>query len=381
MSMYKELGLKPLINAYGTITRIGGSLMAPQVIEAMKEAAKSYVDLASLLKATGERIANLLDVPAAFITSGAAAGACIATAACMVGTDKKKIYQLPDATGLKNEVLIHRTHRNVYDQPIRMAGARLVEFCYANKVEKWQLEAAITEKTAALFYFVTLNDRGTLPFEDIVDICKAYSIPVIVNASAEVPPLSNFRSYLSKGADLVIFSGGKDISGPQGTGLILGKKDLIKACTMNANPNYSIGRPFKVGKEEIIGLTKAIEIYVQQDFDSRMVRWQKMARNMEEAVQGIPLFQVEYVSSGLDGIRPNIIPRVYIKPETTFLKKQIGKIVSELKEGSPAIAVGYSDSSIILNPQVLHDGEGKIVGREVRKILLRYSQADSDYEM
>lgn len=300
----------------------------------------------------------------------------------MAGTDKARIYQLPDATGLKNEVLIHRTHRNVYDQAIRTAGASLVEFCYADKVEIWQLEKAITEKTAALVYFAMFEDvcsRGTLPLAEICSVCKKHNIPVIVDAAAELPPSHNFRGYLDQGADLVIFSGGKDICGPQGTGLIIGQSELIAACARNSNPNYSIGRPFKVAKEEIVGITKAVELYVKRDFNQRMEIWERQARYMENSLLGIPGFKVTYVCPAEKHSvgRPHIVPRVNINPETSGLKRSMPEMVRKLKEGSPAIAVNSDPETIILNTQMLKEGEEKIVAAKVREVLLQYAPAEA----
>lgn len=376
-SVYDELGVRSLINATGTVTKVGGSLMAPEVLRAMQEAASEYVDLSELLSCAGARIAQLFDVPAAHVTSGAGAAGCVAAAACMTGSSKSRIYQLPDTSGLKDEILIHRCHRNVYDQPIRMSGAKLVEFCFANKVESWQLSEAVTDRTAALFYFVNLSHSGTLPFDEVVSVCRSEGVPIVVNAASELPPPGLIKDYLSRGADLVICSGGKDIAGPQGSGLILGREELVAACALNSNPHYSIGRPFKVSKEEIVGLVKAVEIYTGLDHDERFAWWASQADFIYRSIKDVAGFRIEYRRHGDVGGRPPQVPRIYISPESTA-DTSIADVATALRGNDPSIAVGLERDRLIVNPQCLRGGEEKIVAAELKSCLEGFARRVTD---
>src|SRR6516225_2328305 len=254
VDIYDRLGVRRVLNAQGSLSKIGGSLMAPEVLAAMGEAAQSFVEISEFLDKAGRHLAALIGVEAAFICSGAAAGLVLSTAACVAGKDPAKIFRLPDTQGMKNEVIIHRQQRNHYDSCIRQAGVKLVEIGLARETHPWELENAISERTAAVVYFVAYARRNTLTLPQVVAIAHAARVPVIVDAADELPPATNLRRFTDEGADLAIFSGGKAIGGPQASGLILGNRDLIEACAVNAFPNYAIGRPMKIGKEEIAGL-------------------------------------------------------------------------------------------------------------------------------
>ena len=190
----------------------------------------------------------------------------VAVAACMTGRDDAKVHQLPNTDGLKDEVIIQVMQRNFYELMIRLAGARLIEVGLANQTYPWHIESAINEQTAAIVHFVAYSPPQDLPIETVIEIAHKHGLPVIVDAAAELPPFSNLRRYADMGADLTIFSGGKGLRGPQSSGLILGRKDLIAACAMHSNPNHGVGRPAKVGKEEIIGLVTALELFASEEF-------------------------------------------------------------------------------------------------------------------
>ncbi|MEM3658313.1 MAG: aminotransferase class V-fold PLP-dependent enzyme [Candidatus Hadarchaeum sp.] len=370
MGVYDELGVKKLINAWGTVTKIGGSKMPPEVLQAMCEAAQAYVDINELLNKAGKRIAELLGCEAAFITSGAAAGLAVATAACMAGTDPVKIARLPDTSGMKNEVIILKCHRFRYDQAVRMTGAKLIEVGLADRTLPEEIEAAINERTAAILYVAESEHvRGSLPLDKVVIIAKKYKVPVIVDAAAELPPVENLRRYLDTGADLVIFSGGKDIRGPQSSGLILGNESLIKACAANSCPNHGIGRPMKVDKETVIGLLKAIEIYLQQDFVREMQRWEEMIQYFVDQLKELPGIKVWRGFPSEPGIQPACIPRAYIEVNERQLGMSIKDIQSKLFEGDPGIVVGTFEKGLVLNPHMLEDGEEKIIVDRFKKIL------------
>jgi len=370
MGIYEELGVKRLINAWGTVTRVGGSIMSPRVLEAMTEASEAFVDIDELLLKAGARIAKITGAEAAFITSGAAAGMAVAAAACIAGTDRAKIERLPCTEGMKNQIVTMRSHRVLFDQAMRLAGAELVEVGYPKHSFPSQLEAALNEKTAAVFYLIEADAyRGSLPLTDVIAIAKKTCVPVIVNAAAELPPADNLRKFTGMGADLVIFSGGKDIRGPQNTGLILGRGKLIEACALNSNPNYSIGRPMKVSKEAIAGLLRALELYVEQDFDTEMKEWEKQVLYFIAELSELPYLSVRKGFPTQPSIQPACIPRAYVEVDEKRLGTNAAEIVSSLREGTPGILVEQMRGGFILNPQMLEKGEAEVVVRRVKEVI------------
>jgi len=372
LDVYEKLGVKKYINAWGTVTKIGGSIMPPPVLAAMTEAAQSFVDIEELLRKAGNRIAELVGAEAGFITCGAAAALSITTAACMTGTDPVKIVRLPDSEGMKNEVIIHKAHRTPYDHAIRQVGAKFVEVGFPQVTFPWELEKAINGKTAAIVYLPQFEPReASIPLSEAISVAKKTGIPLIVNASAELPPPENLRKFIQMGADLVIFSGGKDLCGPQSSGLILGRKDLIEACMLNSNPFFSIGRPLKVGKEEIIGLLTAIELYLKQDFKSKFKLWEDQVNNFIESVAELQHMIAQRRFPTDEGIQPICIPRVYIDLDEAALGITKEEVVRQLRDGEPGIFIGVSKRAIILNPQMLRPGEEQIVAQRFKQILLQ----------
>lgn len=370
MGVYERLGVKKLINAWGTVTKVGGSIMPPQVLEAMNEAAQAFVDIEELLEKAGARAAELTGAEAGFITCGAAAALSISTAACMAGTDPAKMRHLPDSEGMRNEVVIHKGHRNPYDHAIRQVGAKLVEIGFAWTTFPWELERAINERTAAIAYFVQFEPgSASMPLPGVIEIAKRRGVPVIVDAAAELPPRDNLRKFIEMGADLVIFSGGKDLCGPQASGLILGRKDLIEACALNSSPNYSIGRPMKAGREEIVGLITALELYLAQDFESEMRSWEEQVDYLIGALAGLPHVIVRRGIPTDEGIQPACIPRAYIDIDEGGLGMTKEDVVRRLREGDPGVVVGVSRRSIIVNPQMLRRGEERVVARRLKEVL------------
>jgi uncharacterized pyridoxal phosphate-dependent enzyme len=370
MDVYDKLGVKKIINAHGTLTRLGGSLMEAPVLEAMTEAARHFVDLDELQERVGERVAELLAVEAAYICSGAAAGLTLSTAACVTGTDPARIRRLPDLRDMKNEVLVQKSHRNGYDHAVRQVGVTLVEFGLIKETLPWELRSAINERTAAIVHFVEFENARNLPLDQVIDIAREFDVPVIVDAAAEIPPVENLRRFVDMGADLVVYSGGKDIRGPQSAGLIVGRRGLVGACALNGNPNDGIGRPMKVGKEEMVGLVVALERYLQQDFGAEAQGWEAVVARVVQALDGIPGVQARRVSPSEPGVQPNWIPRVYIDwdPRTVPLSRdEIGR---RLLAGEPAVAVGASATGLYVNPQTLEPGEEDIVARRLREVFV-----------
>ncbi len=366
MSIYDELGIAKIINGGGTLTKLGGSKMAPEVSAAMSEAAGAFVDIRALHANAGEKIAGLLGVEAACITSGAAAGIAISAAACMSRGEIHKTLQLPETTGMPNEVLMLKSHRILYDQALLVAGARVREIGMTSSAHPAQVEAAVCEKTA-MFFYVAENERmrGSLPLPEIAPMMKKHRIPVVVDAAAELPPTSNIRKYLDQGADLVIFSGGKEIRGPQSSGLILGDRRLIEACDANCCPNYGIGRPMKIDKETIVGILKAVELFVKKDYVREMKRWEAMVASMVNAFHAIPGVDARRGFPVEPGIQPVAIPRVYIKSGRTPAKE----LQDRLMNRSPFVYVDVQDDEIVINPQCLEDDEVAIVIKALSGLL------------
>ena len=369
MGIYEELGVRPVINAVGTVTRSGGSLMPLEVLDVMREASQQYCLLDELHEKVGQKIATMLDVDAAYVTSGAACGLLLTAAACMAGTDPDKITQLPDTTGMKHEVIIQTVHRIAYDQCIRLSGARLVEIRDQGTPPTEAMCNAINENTAAIFYLANaMHNDVSVPFEQVVEMAHAASVPVIVDAASECPPVSTLTRFSRAGADLVIFSGGKSIMGPQSTGLIIGRKDLIAACAANGNPFATVGRPAKVSREEVIAFIKALELYLARDHDADRVRWEGQVRYIEEALAGIPHFSVARFTKG----ETYTVPLLYIRPEAgAGITRE--EIAEALLEGEPRIVVGqhFTEDGIAINPHMLEPGQERIVAERCREVLTR----------
>lgn len=371
MNIYRTLGLRELINAEGTITRLGGCVMDPAVVAAMAEAAKSFVDLNQLLAKAGRHVAGLLGVEAAYITCGASAGLTLSTAACITGADPAKIRQLPDLGAIeKNEVLIQKSHRNGFDQAVHQAGVKILEFGLIKETYSWEMRSAISEKTAAIVHFLEFENHRNLPLPEVIAIAKEKEVPVIVDAAAELPPAENLSRFFQMGADLTVFSGGKDIGGPQASGLIVGRGDLIACCALNANPNYSIGRAMKAGKEEIAGLVTALELYLQQDFAAEEQRWEDMVAFMVAALADVPGLCARRVSPSEPGVQPNWIPRMYLDWDQKIIPLDQDEVKSRLLQADPGIAVGTTSTGLFVNPQTLVPGQEKIVARRLRDVLL-----------
>ncbi len=377
MDRYDKLGVKKLINAEGTLTRLGGSVMDPAVMDAMIEASKHFVDLNELLQKSGEYVANLLGVEASYITSGAAAGLTLSTAACITGMDPAKIRQLPDLQGLKNEVLIQKSHRNGYDHAVRQAGVTLVEFGLIKETYPWELKAKISDRTAAIVHFLEFENDRNLPLSEVIPITKEMKVPLIVDAAAEIPPVENLSRFFHMGADLTVFSGGKDICGPQSSGLVVGRRDLIDACALNANPHHSIGRSMKVGKEEIAGIIAALELYLKQDFAAEEKMWEDMVAYIVSTLSDIPGLNARRVSPAEPGVQPNWIPRVYLDWEKKTIPLCRSEVKSVLRQGEPGIAVGATSTGLFVNPQTLEPGQEKITAKALRKV---FGSADQFYK-
>ena len=367
-SVYTRLGVRRVVNGLGATTLYGGIPPHPQVVEAMAEAAAWRVDLPELLAASGQRIAELVHAPAAYITTGAAGGLLLATAACVAGTDPRKIVRLPDTTGMKNEVVIQRKQRMNFDHAVRGAGVRLVEVGWSHaSTAAWEMEAEITERTAAVLHAAPYETYATLSLADVIPIAHARDVPVIVDAAPCLPPVSNLWAYTQLGAALVSFSGGKAIGGPQGTGIILGRPDLIAACAANAGPSpNTVGRPLKVSKEEIVGLVVALELYLGRDHDQDQATWRQRNAAILAAIAHVPNI-VAWEEPFAQEFIP--IPEVRLRPVATAAKGWLQSVVDRLAEGEPSIRVGTWHGAISISPHAIDDDEVPWVADRLAAVL------------
>jgi L-seryl-tRNA(Ser) seleniumtransferase len=360
MSIYDELGVRPLINASATLTRLGGSVMPPEVLEAMVEASKHFVNLDELQRAVGNKLAELTKNESAYVSTGAAAGLVLATAAVVAGSDPKAIQQLPDCSGLKNEVIIHKSHRNGYDHAVRQVGVKVVEIGTETETKAEELESAINDKTAAIFWFQGgMTGHADLPLQTVIDIANRSNVPVIVDAAAQVPPVENLWKFTQLGAALAIFSGGKDLHGPQASGLVVGRKDLIDHMRVNGSPNHSIGRPMKVGKEEMVGLLTAVQLYLKRDHEARASQDEEVVAGWCSELNRISGVQAERSFPNEAG-QPLPRAKVVIDPAKAGMSRD--EVVLALRNGTPSIEVASSGmDTIYVNPMTLADGEDQIV--------------------
>ncbi len=368
MGIYEDLGVRTIINGSATLTRLGGSLMPPAVLDAMAEAAGSFVDIDELQEKVGRRIAAWTHNEAAYISCGAAAGLTLATAACIAGSDPSLREHLPYSDGMKNEIIIHKKGKVSYAFAIRQAGGKIVEIGDENGASEEDLESAIGDKTAGVFYFVNPNnDPGQVPLERGIEIAHRRSVPVIVDAAAQIPPIENLWLFTEAGADLVLFSGGKGLRGPQSSGLMLGKRSLINAVAYNACPRSFIGRPMKVGKEEIIGLMTAVRLALDLDQEALVRSYEEQVQAVIEALSGIPHVNVRRNFPSEAG-QP--MPRAELILDEGPLGLKRDKLLKQLLEGEPSISIAPSGAAgVYINPQTLEKGEIEIIIRRISEIL------------
>ena len=370
---YARLGVQPVINAQSWVTGLGGSLMRPEVLSAMNEAATCFVDMVELNRAAGEVVARACGAEAGMVTAGASAAGTIAVAACMTGVDRAKAEQLPDSTGMKNEVVVYKGERNRYDMSFELPGARIVEWGMLGAAAAYQLDAAITDRTCAVAaVFQPLLKRG-LPVSVMCEVAHARNVPVIVDAAAEVPPLANLTGYLQDGADLAFFSGGKGIGGPQNAGLLAGRADLMEAAYVNAlnldAPRAGVARGMKASKESIVGMVVALELLIETGEDALHEGWMAKARYIRGRLEHIPGLRVVIEGSSPDRHGPQ--PVVYFEPG--WRGPSPAEIRRRLLDGDPPIHVGmgYYADEINLVMVCLQDGEEEIVAERLLEILER----------
>ncbi len=354
---YADLGVRPFINCVGTITTLSGSLALPEVRQAMSEASTGYVKIAELMDAVGRRIAELMGCEYALVTAGCAAALSQVTAACVAGTDPDKVACLPNTEGMKNEVIVQKAHRVGYDRAITAVGTRFVE------VESMaELEAAYSERTAMIFIFGDAADRGPISVKDMAASGHAHGVPTFVDAAAERPDAPN--CYLEDGVDAVAYSGGKCLRGPQASGLVLGREDLLKAAFLNGCPHGSIGRPMKVGKEEIMGLLAAVEQWVVRDHKAEWKEWERRLSVITEAMNAFDTVEANTRQPG----RSNVAPHLSITWDAEQLGVSGSQLRQHLEEGEPRIEMPVGDGSLTVNPYMMEEGEAESVAKRLGEI-------------
>ena len=367
--IYRRLGVTPAIVASGATTMYGGSKLRPEVVDIMEKASRTMVNLDHLNVAAGRVIAEVTGAEAGLVTSGAAGGLVLQAAAVMAGKDPATMARLPSAHGLKNEIVMHKSHRFPYDQCYTSTGATIVDIGDGRRCQPWELEAAINENTAAVAYlFSGFLTRRAIPLEQVVEIAHARDVPVIVDAASYLPPRANLRRFTDAGADMVQFSGGKAVRGPQGAGILAGRADLIEAAYANASPHQFIGRGMKVAKEEIVGLVEALRIFVNEDEEAETRRFTEMCQQVVDALIESPGLEVSVMHDEWDYLIPHAVMR--------FTRDWRGPSRDEVNDamaaGDPPIYMHniYNPDELAVDPFNLDEQELEIVIRRLREALL-----------
>jgi L-seryl-tRNA(Ser) seleniumtransferase len=350
---FTELGVRPFINAAGTYTTLTASLMAPEVMQAIDYCSKQYVHLIELHDRVGERIASLIGCEAAMVSAGAA---------CMTGANEDLIRRLPDTTGMKTEVIIQKSHRYGYDHAVRNCGTHFVE------VEtREQLENAVNGNTVMMLFFNAATPPAPIKAEEFAQLGKKHGVPTFNDAAADVPPVSHLSAYLKMGFDLVTFSGGKGIRGPQSAGLLLGRKDLIHAARLNASPNSdAIGRGMKVNKEEMVGMMAAVEAYIKKDHEAEWRDWEGRVKTIADSVGPVNSVKAEPFVPEIS----NSVPHLRITWDESQLKITAAEATKKLLDGNPSIELRPGAlKGIEVAVWMMQPGEAQIVARRIREVL------------
>lgn len=393
-SIYRRLGVRTIVNASGPSTRLSGGIMHPEVAQAMVEASQWCVDLGELQGRACELIAEATGAEAGYVTAGAAAGLMLATAACLAGLDPARMNRLPDTAGMPDEVIVARSQRNMYDHAVTQAGARLIEVGIPDRfsgagvrdAQIWEYEAAIGERTAAILFVAQGHSEPPLP--QIAELAHRRRVPVIVDAAAQLPPVANLKRFIAEGADLVAFSGGKALGGPQASGILAGRRDLIQSAALQqldhdtyfdqwsppaslfdkselvGLPASGIGRAAKCGKEEIVGLLTALRLFLERDHDREHERYLGVCREITTGLMGIPDTTVTLVERNSKGI-----PEVHLKVDQTRLGFSAAQLIKRLQDGEPSVHVNHArarESMIVMSPTCLKAGDVEMLIGRVR---------------
>lgn len=376
MNPYQRLGVRTLINASGTMSYLGGQIMPPEVVEAWVEASQYFVHMDELLAAASREIARLTGSEAGLITAGADAGLSLATAACIAGTDPEKYHQLPDTTELKNEVIIPNFCEQIHNRAYTASGARLIYIGTDQGFTESDVERAVNERTAAAaFVYYTNTNKSDEALAVMLRAAHNHGLPLILDAAAETPPRENIRKFITMGVDAVAFSGGKDIQGPNDTGILYGRKAIIDGATiqMRVLPPFGIGRSMKVGREDIVATVYALDRYMTMDMDAHLGAWERRAQSFIRALGEHP-----GVSCAIH--RPNADKREYTAQCTSRVVVTLDEAVlgvtaetlaQRLYDGEPRIVLGGGGGQISVNPHCLLDGEEEIIARRLKEELGR----------
>ncbi len=369
-NVYDELGVPTVINGQGTMTVLGGSLMHPEVETVMTLAARHFVSIPDLEVAAGKRIAEMLKLPpdySAIVTSGAAAAMQSGLAGILTGDNPKFIAQIPDLTGMKSEVIIQKSHRNPFDHQLRNTGVKLIV------VEtREELRKAVNSQTAMMHFSNFANSEGQIKVDEWVKLGKNLNIPTFIDAAADTPPVSHLWDYANMGYDLIAFSGGKAIRGPQCAGLLIGRKDLVAYALLNNSPHEdTIGRSQKVGKEEIIGMIKALECFLKQDHDALAKEWQSRLELVSKKVATLPGVTSSYFVPDI----ANHVPHMEIQWDSNRIKLDAHEALKTLRNSKPSIVLASSEKhgterpGITMNSFMLQPGEDAIIAERLYDLL------------
>jgi L-seryl-tRNA(Ser) seleniumtransferase len=366
---YEELGVPTVINCEGTMTMLGGSVLRPELEAVMAMAGRHFVSIPELGVSAGKRIAEMLKLPnnyTALVTSGAAAAIQSGLAGILTGDNETLIRQLPDLTGMKSEVIIQKSHRNPFDHQLRSTGVKLVEI-----ETREQLRGAVSERTAMMHFTNFANAAGQIKVDEWPKLAKQHNLPCMNDAAADTPPVSHLWDYTNMGYDLVTFSGGKAMRGPQCAGLLVGRKDLVAYALLNNSPHEdTLGRSQKVGKEEIIGMVKALELYLGEDHDALAKEWQDRLAGISRELTRIPGVSTSFFTPDI----ANHVPHMQIvwDSKISLTPQQVSK---QLRNAKPAIVIGQGEGrpGLTMNSFMLQAGEDKIVAEQLSRILREHS--------
>src|SRR5436190_15924568 len=359
-SLYASLGVKPVINGVGVVTVLGGSIMPAEVIRAMEEASRFFIPLPELEKKVGARIAELLKAPAAMVTCGAASAITVGTAACLSQGDAAKLRQLPNRDGIRFEVIQQKSHRSGYEHQMELCGAKIVPV-----QTRQELVSAIGDRTGMMFFLNKAERDGEIPAEEFVKIAKERGIPTLNDAASDATPKENLWKYTQMGFDLVIFSGGKALRGPQASGLLLGRKDLIEASYPAMSPYGGIGRGMKVGKEELCGLLAAVERYLKVDHEAEFRELEARVASIRTALKGIAGIQTDRHVP----VIANEVPHVTVEWDESARGLSSQQVSDKLLAGDPPIHVQRpGKGQLLISVWMMRGDEHKVVGRRLREI-------------
>ena len=358
---FKELGIRTFINAAGTYTSMTGSLMPKEVIEAINYGALQYVNLDELQDKVGARIAELLDCEYATVSSGCFGAMSIAMAGVMCGKDQEKVKKLPNTKGMRNEVIMQESHTIGYAQALTNVGAKVVKVKTARDLEK-----AINKKTAMLWFLNANTGRGDIKWKEFVALGKKHGIPTFIDCAADVPPVENLFRFTKMGFDMVAFSGGKGLRGPQSAGLLLGKKKYIEAARLHTPPRgETIGRGMKVNKEEVLGMLAALELYLNRDHAAEWKMWEDQINMISDAAKSVGNVETKISVPAY----ANCVPTLRINWDQNKIKISPDELRKKLREGNPSIQTVGDKNSVGITTWMMVPGQETIVSKRIKSIL------------